>query len=131
MVKGAQADSCKLGIGAGLCRIKQIDTEAAQERAEVLLTFGEAVEERRMNACIKKEHFSEWVKWGEMMRQDRNWDWIRSQEDDLFRFNLAATEDVLPTPSVLKCWKQLSNPKCSLCHEKNASYYVTYSVGVK
>ena len=122
MVKGAQADSCKLGIGAGLCRIKQIDTEAAQERAEVLLTFGETVEERRLNACIKKEYFSEWVKWGKMMRQERDWNKvIRSQEDDLFRFNLAATEDVLPTPSVLKCWKQLSNPKCSLCHEKNAS----------
>ena len=56
------------------------------------------------------------------MRQERDWNKvIRSQEDDLFRFNLAATEDVLPTPSVLKCWKQLSNPKCSLCHEKNAS----------
>ena len=89
MVKGAQADSCKLGIGAGLCRIKQIDTEAAQERAEVLLTFGETVEERRLNACIKKEYFSEWVKWGTMMRQERDWNKvIRSQEDDLFRFSI-------------------------------------------
>ena len=123
MVKGAQANSCKLGIGAsGLRRIKTKDTKVAQERAEVLSTFEEAQEERRLNACIKKEHFSEWVKWGEMIQQDRDWNKVvKSQEDDLFWFNLAATEDVLPTPSVLKCWKQLSNPKCSLCHEKNSS----------
>ena len=105
MVKGAQSNSCKLGIGAGLCRVKTRDTEAAQERAEALSTFEETQEDRRLNGCIKKEHFSEWVKWGETMQQDRDWNKvIKSQEDDLFRFNLAATEDVLPTP---KCAQML------------------------
>ena len=39
MVEGAQSNSCKLGIGAGLCQVKRSDTKAAQERAEVLSTF--------------------------------------------------------------------------------------------
>ena len=62
MVKGAQSNSCRLGIGAGLCGVKTRDTEAAQERVEVVSTFEETQEDRRRIGCIKKEHFSEWVK---------------------------------------------------------------------
>jgi len=42
-----------------------------------------------------------------------------SGEDDLFRFNLAATEDVLPTPSVLKCWNKIADATCHLCSHAN------------
>jgi len=45
--------------------------------------------------------------------------WIMSGEDDLFRFNLAATEDVLPTPSVLKCWNKITDATCHLCSHAN------------
>ena len=42
-----------------------------------------------------------------------------SGEDDLFRFKLAATEAVLPTPSVLKCLNKITDATCHLCSYAN------------
>ena len=39
----------------------------------------------------------------------------------LFQFNVAATEDVLPTPSVLKCWGKITNAQCHVCLSKSSS----------
>jgi len=67
------------------------------------------------------------VKWDGVMAQDRNWNELiqREGDDELFRFSLAATEDVLPTPSVLKCWRVPGmvgeKVKCHLCKAKQGS----------
>ena len=61
------------------------------------------------------------------MAQDRDWTELirREGDDELFRFGLAATEDVCPTPSVLKCWKVPgmtgSNVICHLCGVRQCS----------
>ena len=59
-----------------------------------------------------------------VLAQERNWDKVIFDEDeDLFNWNLAATADVLPTNSVLKCWNTVSGEqaKCNLCHERLGS----------
>ena len=77
----------------------------AMERKLVLQLSEKYAEEERYLHCLKLERFCEWVKWDGVMAQDRNWnEFIPSQGDhELFRFSLATTEDVLPTPSGLKC----------------------------
>ena len=92
----------------------------AQERADMVEVFEEITNEERYQQCLRLEHFSEWVKWDNVMAQDRDWNKLIMQSDDsLFKFTLAATEDVLPTRSVLKCWNELTDAKCRLCGKYN------------
>ena len=48
---------------------------------------------------------------------------IFDDDEDLFNWNLAATADVLPTNSVLHCWKEISKAQsfCKLCNTKKGS----------
>ena len=116
MIRGAQTGTAGLGLAPS--RRKQDST--AEERAEVLRAFESITEHERYVHCLSLEHFAEWVKWDKVLCSEPQWTyWIMSGEDDLFRFNLAATEDVLPTPSVLKCWNKITDATCHLCSHAN------------
>ena len=118
MIQGAQSGTG----GLGLAPQKKKQDATAEERAEVLRAFEDITEEQRYIHSLSLEHFSEWVKWDNVLATDPQWTrWIMSGEDDLFRFNLAATEDVLPTPSVLKCWQIVTDASCKLCGHKNCT----------
>ena len=119
MIRGAQKGTG--GLGAALAHQRK-ETIVAEERAGVLNAFEDITEEKRYMHCLSMEHFSEWVKWDNVLKSEPRWnEWIMSGEDDLFRFNIAATEDQLPTPSVLKCWKQITDAKCHLCNHPHSS----------
>ena len=70
------------------------------------------------------EHFAEWTKWDGCMEQDRDWQRLIHEDDQaLFRFEIAATEDQLPTPSVLCCWEILTKEQavCPVCKVKQGT----------
>ena len=113
-IRGAQTST------AGLAPSRRKQDSTAEERAEVLRAFESITEHERYVHCLSLEHFTEWVKWDKVLRSEPQWTyWIVDGEDDLFRFNLAATENVLPTPSVLKCWNQITDATCHLCSHAN------------
>ena len=119
MIKGAQAGTGGLGLAPAKCKK---DTPAGEERASTLKVFENICEEHRYVHCLGKEHFSEWVKWDNVLETKHDWSRsILGYEEDLFQFNVAATEDVLPTPSVLKCWGKITNAQCHVCLQKSSS----------
>jgi hypothetical protein len=119
MIKGAQSGTAGLGMAPAA---RKKDTKLGEERAEMLKVFEDRQEERRYLHGLNKEHFAAWVMWDSVLETNHDWtESIMAPEDDLFQFNLAATEDVLPTPSVLKCWRELSNATCPLCKTKASS----------
>ena len=70
-----------------------------------------------MRALTQKKHFSEWLKWQCALAVDLSWQQLlHKQSDSFLRFLLNSIEDSLPTPSVLKCWRQASagDGKCPL-----------------
>ena len=86
----------------------------------MLRAVEDITEEQQYIHSISLEHSSEWVKWDNVLATGPQWTrWIMSGEDNLFCINLAATEDVLPTPSVLKCWQKVTDASCNLCGHKN------------
>ena len=116
MIRGAQTGTA----GLGLAPERKKEDSTVEERTEVLRVFEDITEHGRHVHCLSLEHCAEWVKWDKILRSEPQWTyWIMSGEDDLFCFNLAATEDVLPTPSVLKCWKKITNATCHLCSHAN------------
>jgi len=126
MVKGSRAHTDKSGLGFGT-KLKANLSPSAEERKDVLQLSEEYAEKKRYLHCLKLEHFCEWVKWDDVMAQDRNCNELirREDDDELFRFSLAATEDVCPTPSVLKCWRVPgmvgANVMCHLCGARQSS----------
>ena len=106
MLKGSRAHTDRSGLRFNTMPKAELSPEAT-ERKMVLQLSEKYTEEDRYLHCLKLEHFCEWVKWDGVMAQDRNWNELihREGDDELFRFSLAATEDVLPTPSVLTCWR--------------------------
>ena len=66
---------------------------AAEERKSVLQALEAQEEQRRVNAHIRLQHFSEWAKWDDCM-EDRDWQRIIQEDNDaLFKFEIAASED--------------------------------------
>jgi hypothetical protein len=126
MLKGSRAHTDRSGLGFNTMPKAKLSPDA-MERKMVLQLSEKYTEEDRYLHCLKLEHFCEWVKWDGVMAQDRNWNELiqREGDDELFRFSLAATEDVLPTPSVLKCWRVPGmvgeKVKCHLCKAKQGS----------
>lgn len=119
MLKGAQSGLGGVGLAPAT---RKKDTPLGEERAAMLKVFGDIIEEERYLHCLSKEHFSQWVMWDSVLETNHDWtESILAGGDDLFQFNLAATEDVLPTPSVLKCWGQLTNSQCPICRNKACS----------
>ncbi len=115
MIRGAQSGTA----GLGLVWQRRKEDIVAEERAELLRSYEDIAEHERYLHCLSNEFFAEWVKWGNSLATDPQWtSWIMSGEDDLFRFNLAATEDVLPTLSVLKCWNKITDARCHVCKRR-------------
>ena len=125
MVQGARATTDTSGLGFNTRSTGKLSPKA-EERKAVLKLSEAHEEEKRYLHCLQLGHFSEWVKWDGVMAQDRNWNELirREGDDELFRFSLAATEDVCPTPSVLKCWRvpgmEGHNVMCHLCGVKQS-----------
>ena len=75
--------------------------------------------------CHNLKQFGEWVKWGNMMEPDPNWQKIvREDNDALLKFQIAALEDALPTPSILwGVWhvKEMTQEKtkCQVCGDND------------
>ena len=110
--------------GLGLLRsvMGKRDTKEARERADVMNLLSHLNDEERLNECRKSQYFCTWMKWDNIM--DTDFDWrsaIMSQEDDLFRFKVAAIEDQAPTPTNLKVWKVTTVATCYLCQYKSCS----------
>ena len=123
MMKGARSEKNKSGLGCGTKPVEK-KLPAAEERKAVITAFDAQEEERRVQKGRSLEHFAEWVKWDECMEQDRDWQKAIYQDDDtLFQFEIAATEDQLPTPTVLRCWDILTQEQalCKLCRTKQCS----------
>ena len=87
----------------------------------MIKVFEAEEEERRVTKNRGLEHFAEWTKWDVCMEQDRDWQRLIHEDDQaLFRFEIAATEDQLPTPGVLRCWEILTKEQtvCPVCKVK-------------
>ena len=83
----------------------------------MLSVYAEILEEERLVATLsQKTDFGEWVKWENAMAVNLRWEHLLNKSDSYLKFVLCATEDVLPTPSVLKVWKQwnANDGKCPL-----------------
>ena len=123
MMKGARSSHNKSGLGFGAKPVERLSS-AAEERKAVLQALEAQEEQRRVNEHIRLQHFSEWAKWDECMEKDRDWQRIIQEDNDaLFKFEIAATEDQLPTPSVLSVWKVLNKgqARCHICNDKQCS----------
>ena len=67
------------------------------------------------------ECFADWTRWVYCVVQDRAWQRLIHEDiEDLFRFEIAATEDQLPTPNLLVVWggNGQGSRQCILCAEK-------------
>ena len=95
------------GLGWGSRRVIRKSPEKS-EREAILRIFREITEEERVTHVVTNlQHFGEWVKWKAVMQVDRKWhDLLSYRSDSQLRFRICATEDVLPTPSVLACLRQ-------------------------
>ena len=124
-LKGAQSSNDTRGLGFGRV-LQKYDSPAAEEREAMLREFEAQEEEARFVKCLTLQHACEWVKWDGLMEADRNWQELimRDGDEDMFRFDMCATEDQLPTPSMLKTWgilKTAEQAKCKLCNIKQCS----------
>ena len=74
----------------------------------MLRGFKEILEQERLVHVLSNlTNFGEWVKWEAAMQLDKRWHTLlASESDSVLRFLMCATEDVLPTPSMLKLWGQ-------------------------
>ena len=95
-------------------------------KEEMLKAFESQEEQRHFLKNHNLEHFGEWVKWDAVMEQDRDWNrLIYREDDDLFRFEMSAVEDQLPTASVLLTWNMtgmtVENAMCHVCGKNQAS----------
>ena len=125
MTRGARSQHAVGGLGFGSQPTAK-KSSSAEEREEMLKAFESQEEERRFLKNHNLEHFGEWVKWDAVMEQDRDWNRLIFQEDDdLFRFEMSAVEDQLPTASVLLTWNMpgmtVENAMCHVCGKKQAS----------
>ena len=56
------------------------------------------------------------VHWDDVLEQDRDWKAALNLESDvLWKFKLSATEDQLPTQTMLKIWKYVKKDTCHVC----------------
>ena len=109
-IKGS-AQTNRAGLGYGPSKHKRrIPSGPKGEREQMLRVFTEIEEEARIvRALTQKKHFSEWLKWQCALAVDLSWQQLlHKQSDSFLRFLLNSIEDSLPTPSVLKCWRQAS-----------------------
>ena len=112
---GRPADGEWIGFGVK-SRASNLRGPKAQ-RAAMLSVYAEILEEERVVATLsQKTDFGEWVKWENAMAVNLRWEHLLNKSDSYLKFVLCATEDVLPTPSVLKVWKQwnANDGKCPL-----------------
>ena len=117
-IKG-NAQTTRAGLGYGPSKHKRrIPSDPKGECEQMLRVFTPREEEGRIvRALTQKKHFSEWLKWECATAVDLSWQQLlHKQSDSYLRFLLNSTEDSLPTPSVLKCWRQASagTAKCPL-----------------
>ena len=109
------------GLGVGHCRLGS-NTPQTEERAQVLAIFDELEEEKRYLHCLRLEHDCEWVQWDDVLQQDRSWNEVLQLESDtLWRFQISANEDQLPSQSMLKRWKYVEDATCRVCSDKVGS----------
>ena len=123
MMKGARSENNKSGLGFGAKPVEK-KTPSAEERQAVIKVFEAEEEERRVTKNRGLEHFADWTKWDGCMEQDRDWQRLIHEDDQaLFRFEIAATEDQLPTPGVLRCWEILAKEQavCPVCKVKQGT----------
>ena len=91
----------KSSLGSGVKPVQKTSSSAV-ERQAVIKAFEVQEEERRVLKRHSLKHFAEWAKWDKCMEQDRDWQRLTHEDDaSLFRFEIAATEDQLPTQSLL------------------------------
>ena len=116
-IKG-QTQTNRAGVGYGPTVRWRTPSGPKREREQMLRIFTEIEEEKRiLSAITRKSHFSEWVNWEGALAVDLRWQHVlHKQSDTWLRAVLNSTEDTLPTPSVLKCWRQASagDGKCPL-----------------
>ena len=125
MIQGAQSGTG----GLGLAPQKKKQDATAEKRTEVFCAFEDITEEQRYIHSLSLELFSEWIKWDDVLATDLQWTrWIMSGEDDLLRFDLATTEDVLPTPCSSAGKK--SHMQAAICAVTRTVHYDTSSVAV-
>ena len=80
-------------------------TQKAEQRHAALEEFSTQIEEGRFQQCLNLAAWGEWTKWDNVMEQDRDWrKLIMRTDDEIWKFEMGALEDTLPTPSVLKHW---------------------------
>ena len=103
----------------GLCFTRsklRKDTPQAEERAQILGIFGELEERKGYLHCLRLEQDCEWVHWDDVLEQDRDWKAALNLESDvLWKFKLSATEDQLPTQTMLKRWNCVKKDTCHVC----------------
>ena len=67
----------------------------------MIKAFEAQEEERRVMKNHSLEHSAEWAKWDDCMEQARDWQRLIHEDNEaLFGFEIAATDDQLPTPSL-------------------------------
>ena len=113
-IKGS-AQTNRAGLGYGPSKHKRrVPSGPKGEREQMLRVFTEIEEEARIiRALTQKKHFSEWLKWVCALAVDLSWQQLLHKQSDSY---LNGIEDSLPTPSVLKYWRQASagDGKCPL-----------------
>ena len=93
-----------------------------------LMAFQDIVEtETKVSVISNLNHFGAWTQWWGCMAGDKEWnDVLAKQSEGLWRFGVKSTEDVMPTPSVLKIWRQTEEG--NLCVYTSKGLCHTFSV---
>lgn len=102
------------GVGYGV-RLSKAKTKSQLERTLAMSIFHEMEESKRVVEVItNKEHFGEWVRTHDVIGLDMRWESLALKSESYLTYVLNSIEDTLPTPSVLKCWRQ-ANEQQSRC----------------
>ena len=101
--------------GLGLTRSKlRRDTPQAQERAQILAIFDELEKKKLYLQCLRLKQDCEWVLLDDVLEHDRDGK-AALESDILWKFKLSATEDQLPTQTMLKRWNYVKKGTCHVC----------------
>ena len=107
-MKGARSEQSKSGLGFGPKPVKTTTLSAVEGQA-VIKALGLQEKKRHVMKKHSLEHFAEWTKWDDCMDQDRDGQrLIHKANEALFQIEITATEVVLPTPSLLAIWGEMT-----------------------
>jgi hypothetical protein len=111
------------GLGFNLTTRKK--SSLKNRRKELVQLMKDEAEQKRLVELGKYEIQAKWLAVGidNMWRKDLTWNKLLYQcSDRLVKFLVNAIPNWLPSPDILRLWKQKGDHKCGLCGSRSATF---------